>query len=216
MLLGSRSAEKGNAALKQLQSQDAENAGPVQLVVIDVTDDNSIECAAAAVQQKHGKLDMLVNNAAIGYPTGSVRQQLQTSFDTNAIGPAVVAIAFAPLLQRSTGSPRIVNVSSGAGSLNRRLDASSPHYKMQEVQYRASKAALNMVTACQFVEYEDLGLKVFTFNPGFVESNLGPQNKAENGAKLATEAALPLIDILEGKRDAEVGKFLNFNGVYPW
>ena len=73
-----------------------------------------------------------------------------------------------------------------------------------------------MVTACQWVEYGPLGIKVFAYDPGFTQSNLGPQNKAENGARPAAESVMPLIDVLEGKRDDEVGRFLHNTGVYPW
>jgi NAD(P)-dependent dehydrogenase (short-subunit alcohol dehydrogenase family) len=132
-----------------------------------------------------------------------------------------VTEAFAPLLlQKPSVAPavprRIVNISSGAGSINRRLDPSSALYKFQGYQYRASKAALSMVTACQWVEYGPAGIKVFAYDPGFTQSNLGPHNKAENGAKTPEEAVLPLIDVLEGKRDEEAGQLLHNTGVYPW
>jgi NAD(P)-dependent dehydrogenase (short-subunit alcohol dehydrogenase family) len=214
VLMGSRSPEKGNAALKELQSRNL--AGFVEMIQLDVTDDDTIERAAATVQRNHGKLDMLVNNAAVAAMTPPLRQQMRVAFDTNATGPAVVTSLFAPLLQKSTASPRIVNISSGVGSINRRLNPDSPTYKLQGVQYRASKTALSMVTACQWVEYEPLGIKVFAYDPGFTQSNLGPHNKAENGAKPASEAVMPLIDVLEGKRDHEAGKFLHNTGVYPW
>jgi NAD(P)-dependent dehydrogenase (short-subunit alcohol dehydrogenase family) len=214
VLMGSRSPEKGNAALKELQSRNL--AGSVEMIQLDVTDDDTIERAAATVQRNHGKLDMLVNNAAVAAMTPPLRQQMRVAFDTNATGPAVVTSLFAPLLQKSTASPRIVNISSGVGSINRRLNPDSPTYKLQGVQYRASKTALSMVTACQWVEYEPLGIKVFAYDPGFTQSNLGPHNKAENGAKPASEAVMPLIDVLEGKRDHEAGKFLHNTGVYPW
>ncbi len=214
VLMGSRSPEKGNAALKELQSRNL--AGSVEMIQLDVTDDDTIERAAATVQRNHGKLDMLVNNAAVAAMTPPLRQQMRVAFDTNATGPAVVTSLFAPLLQKSTASPRIVNISSGVGSINRRLNPDSPTYKLQGVQYRASKTALSMVTACQWVEYEPLGIKVFAYDPGFTQSNLGPHNKAENGAKPASEAVMPLIDVLEGKRDHETGKFLHNTGVYPW
>ena len=214
VLMGSRSAEKGNAAAKELQSRNL--PGSVEVVPLDVTKDDTIERAASSVQRDHGKLDILVNNAAISALNPPLRQQMRDAFDTNATGPAVVTLAFAPLLLKSTASPRIVNISSGAGSINRRLDPSSPMYKIQEVQYRASKAALSMVTACQWVEYGPAGVKVFAYNPGFTVSSLGPQNKAENGAMPASEAVMPLIDVLEGKRDHEDGKFLHSTGVYPW
>jgi len=214
VLMGSRSLEKGNAALKELQSRNL--AGSVEMIQLDVTDDDTIERAATTVQRNHGKLDMLVNNAAVAAMTPPLRQQMRVAFDTNATGPAVVTSFFAPLLQKSTASPRIVNISSGVGSINRRLNPDSPTYKLQGVQYRASKTALSMVTACQWVEYEPLGIKVFAYDPGFTQSNLGPHNKAENGGKPASEAVMPLIDVLEGKRDYEAGKFLHNTGVYPW
>jgi len=214
VLMGSRSPEKGNAALKELQSRNL--AGSVEMIQLDVTDDDTIERAVATVQHNHGKLDMLVNNAAVAAMTPPLRQQMRAAFDTNATGPAVVTSLFAPLLQNSTASPRIVNISSGVGSINRRLNPDSPTYKLQGVQYRASKTALSMVTACQWFEYEPFGIKVFAYDPGFTQSNLGPHNKAENGAKPASEAVMPLIDVLEGKRDHEAGKFLHNTGVYPW
>ena len=216
VLLGSRSPEKGNAALKELQSRNPSSSA--EMLLIDVTQDDTIERAATAVQRNHGRLDMLVNNAAISAMSPPLRQQMRDSFDTNAIGPAIVTEAFAVLLKKSTASPspRIVNVSSGAGSIARRLDTSSPIYKVQQMQYRASKAALHMVTACQFVEYGEAGIKVFAYDPGFTQSNLGPHNKAENGARPASEAVTPLIDVLEGKRDDEAGKLLHNTGVYPW
>ncbi|KAL8791752.1 MAG: hypothetical protein Q9195_005628 [Heterodermia aff. obscurata] len=214
VLLGSRSSEKGNAAVEELQSREL--PGSVELVVIDVTSDESIEQAATAVQNSHGKLDILVNNAAIALPAPPLRKQLNDAFDTNAAGPAVVVEAFASLLKKSTTTPRIINVSSGGGSIGRRLDSSSPSYKMQALQYRASKAALNMITACHWVQYGPEGIKVFTFCPGFTVSNLGQQNKAEFGAKPTDEAVRPLVDIVEGKRDDEAGKFLNATGLYPW
>ena len=216
VLLGSRSPEKGNAALKGLQSRNL--PGSVEMIPLDVTDDETIERAAKTVERDHGKLDMLVNNAAIVPFAPPLRQQMRDSFDTNATGPAVVTIAFAPLLKKSTSSlRRIVNISSGVGSINRRLDPSSFAYNsFQGLQYRTSKAALSMVTACQWVEYGQVGIKVFAYDPGFTVSNLGPHNNAENGAKPAAEAVMPLIDVLEGKRDDEAGKLLHNTGVYPW
>lgn len=80
-------------------------------------------------------------------------------FRTNATGPFLVVEAFAPLLKKSIGTPRIVNVSSGAGSIQRILDPNSPNYQkhremgMTGLAYGASKAALNMVTAKQSLVY---------------------------------------------------------------
>lgn len=81
---------------------------------------------------------------------------MRQAFDVNAAGPAAVVKAFSPLLQKSSMTsppPRIINVSSGAGSIAQCLDPTSPLYGMLGYQYRSTKAALNMVTACQWVEY---------------------------------------------------------------
>jgi len=124
--------------------------------------------------------------------------------------------SFAPLLKKSNGTPRVVNVSSGGGSITKRLDPTSTWYNIKSVQYRSSKAALNMVTACQVVEYGGLGFKVFAYCPGFTVSNLGPRNNVENGAKPTSEGAAPTVKILNGERDAEHGGFLHATGQYPW
>lgn len=74
-----------------------------------------------------------------------------------------------------------------------------------------------MVTAQLIYEFKDEGnVKFFTVCPGFTVSNLGPQNKAENGAKATDEAVEPLLRIVEGERDEEVNGFLHADGQYPW
>lgn len=233
VLLGSRSAAKGEAAVKDLQSR--RKPGTVELLQLDVTSSESITAAAKTVESKHNRyasldlvmavsdvltnvtrLDALVNNAAIGIPPGSPAQQMAQAFQTNATGPMLMVDAFAPLLKRSSGKPRIVSVTSGAGSIAKRLDPTSSAANLKAVPYRASKAAMNMITATQVVEYGADGFKIFSFCPGFTVSNLGPQNKMESGAKPTSEGAAPIVQILNGERDAEHGKFLHATGQYPW
>lgn len=215
VLVGSRSEDKGNAAVKDLRSRNL--PGSSEFIQLDVTNDESIERAAANVERNHGKLDMLVNNAGIGgLGITPLRKQMLECFDTNAAGTEVVTKTFENLLKKSTAPARIVNVSTGLGSIERRLDQSSPYVGIREIQYRASKAAMNMVTACHHIDYAPFGIKVFAYCPGFTVSNLGPHNTKENGAKPVADGASPLVDILEGKRDDDVGKFLHNTGVYPW
>jgi NAD(P)-dependent dehydrogenase (short-subunit alcohol dehydrogenase family) len=137
-------------------------------------------------------------------------------FQTNATGPLLMLESFAPLLEKSNSTPRVVNVSSGGGSITKRLDPTGIWYNMKAEPYRSSKSALNMVTACQAVEYGALGFKVFAYCPGFTVSNLGPRNKTEMGAKPTSEGAAPIVKILNGERDAEHGRFLHGTGQYPW
>lgn len=164
-------------------------------------------------------IDALVNNAAItGEYEGPLSERLQTTLRTNSIGPAITVEAFAPLLEKSTIIPRIINITSGAGSVGSRLDFSNPHQQRKVVPYRVSKAALHMVSACQAFDYGPKGWKVFCFCPGFTESNLGPMNKVSNGAKSTADGARPIVKILRGERDAEHGGYLNDTekGQYPW
>ena len=162
------------------------------------------------------RLDALVNNAAVAIPPGTLAEQMSLCFATNATGPHLMGLAFAPLLKKSITTPRIVNVSSGAGSMSRKLDPTSPMYRESHIQYRASKSALSMVTACQAVEYGDQGFKVFAYCPGFTVSNLSERNTLEAGAKPTSEGTTPMVKILEGERDAEHAGFLTVDGQYGW
>ncbi|CAD0100762.1 unnamed protein product [Aureobasidium mustum] len=216
VIVTSRSHEKGQTAMQSLHSRDL--SGSSEYLQLDVTDDATIQAAAQTISKNHGRLDILVNNAAVSAMNPPLREQMRQAFDTNATGPAILTAALLPLLQKSTMSPRVINISSGVGSISRRLDPQNPRYnaKEQHVQYRASKAALNMVTACQFVEYKPLGIKVFAYDPGFTQSNLSTMNTKGNGARAAAESVAPLIDVLEGKRDDEAGMFLHNTGTYEW
>lgn len=214
VLVGSRTLEKGSTAVKELQSHNL--PGTAELVHLDVTDDTTITAAAATLSSTHGKLDILINNAAVAIPSGTDREQLRTAFDTNATGPYVLTKALLPSLLKSPSGARVVNVSSGIGSIGRKLDPTGPFHKVSAVPYRASKTALSMVTACQFVELRDMGIKVFLYDPGFTVSNLSENNTAERGARSARESVLPLVDVIEGKRDDECGLFLHNTGTWPW
>ncbi|KAF1847703.1 NAD(P)-binding protein [Cucurbitaria berberidis CBS 394.84] len=230
VLLCSRSSQKGSAALQDLRSQNL--PGSVELLTLDVQSDQHIHEAATSITQSHGKLDILVNNAGVALPSGATeRERLQTAFDTNAAGPYLLAKALIPLLRKSA-NPRIINISSGAGSISRRLFPESPMYKIQGIPYRASKTALNMITSCLHVEYglgieqadgekvegevEGKRMKVFSFDPGYTVSNLSEHNKTEFGARSAEETVFSIMDVVLGKRDADVGKFIHNSGEYPW
>lgn len=166
------------------------------------------------------RLDALVNNAGILTPGAHLplSEQMRLSFDTNTIGPAVMVEKFNDLLEKSTHAVRIVNVSSSVGSINLRLsDTTSFMYKAKGIQYRASKAALNMVTADQHVFGIEKGWKVFAYCPGWTVSNFHPNNTAANGAQPVEDAIKPLMDLLNGKKDDQSGSFFNSKEAeYPW
>ncbi|KAL8672152.1 MAG: hypothetical protein Q9168_003375 [Polycauliona sp. 1 TL-2023] len=215
VLLGSRSIEKGQDAIKELQSQQTK--GTVELIQIDVTSEDSVAAAAKDVEKNHGKLDALVNNAGIAVTSGTNAEQLTACLQTNAVGAQLMGDYFAPLLRKTSGTPRIVNVTSGAGSIGTRLDRSHPAAAMKVNPYRISKCAMNMVAACQWFDLGAEGFKVFIYGPGYTESNFSPRNKVEMGAKPVGEGVAPIVAMLKGERDGDSGQYVEYGQEsFPW
>lgn len=166
-------------------------------------------------------MDVLINNAGIISRAESLRDKLRENMETNTIGAAVVSQSFRPLLLKSQHA-KIINVSSGLGSITETLNPKFPYYKSTVGPYMMSKAAMNMLTAYDYVHLGDKGVKVWSFCPGFVVTNLtgtgekGVQERIARGAGSPKESARGLLDIVEGKRDADVGKFIHRDGVYGW
>ena len=205
--MGSRSLEKGHKAIASIQSSTPGAA--ISLVQLDITSDASIAAAVAEVKAQHGHLDVLINNAGV-CPTDFSRSALRDCLETNAISPAVVTEAFAPILLQST-APRVVYVSSVLGSISQRCDPTTQAYSSDYKVYRTSKAALNMLVACDAWQYEGK-MKVFAYCPGYVITDLAGQRaeKEKAGhAKSPDGSARGLLNIADGKRDDEHGMFLH-------
>jgi NAD(P)-dependent dehydrogenase (short-subunit alcohol dehydrogenase family) len=138
VLLTARDAAKAKAAADKLKS-----AGVIEPVVLDVGDASSIKHAAAEVERRYGRLDVLINNASINYDTWETAEKadidgtVMETVATNLLGPWRVCQAFLPLLRKSRAG-RIVNVSSESGSLAQ-MGAGPPAYQV-------TKAALNALT----------------------------------------------------------------------
>jgi NAD(P)-dependent dehydrogenase (short-subunit alcohol dehydrogenase family) len=168
VLVGARNASKGAKACAQL--------GPgARPVLIDVTDDASLTAAAGQVEQ----LDVLVNNAGIN-PGGedisaTSVEQLRRAYDTNVFGLVAVTQAFLPALRRSA-RPRIVNISSGTGSLTW-SSGDNPQFDWRQVKggglaYRSSKTALNAITLLTAQALAVDGILVNALAPGLRKTNL--------------------------------------------
>ncbi|KAG0645447.1 Short-chain dehydrogenase reductase tropE [Hyphodiscus hymeniophilus] len=168
VIIGCRSAEKGQKALSDLQSSSP--VSPLSMVQLDVTDTASITAAAAKIKEEFGRLDVLINNAGIISRSPNLLEQLRATFETNTFGPAVVTEAFRPLLEKS-GNARLIYVSSGLGSIAWRADPGNMYYKLPAAPYRMSKAALDMLTVCHYAELKDKGVKVWAFDPGTYTTN---------------------------------------------
>ena len=217
--MASRSLEKGQAAKSELEA--ASPKGALSTVQLDVTDEKSIEAAAAHIQQQFGRLDVLVNNAGVGSMSDNIKTRMKLCLETNVMGPAMVAAAFRPLLLKSR-NPYSIYVSSGAGTLVRNaFERPVKHEGVKNGEaYQVSKAALNMLAVVEAGEWGHEGLKVFVMSPGFVRSNLrGPNEEARSGWGKAGDPEVSgqlVLDILQGKRDADVGRFVHKDGVYAW
>jgi len=143
----------------------------LRVIEMDVTDEADVAYAALTVAESDGALDVLVNNAAVFSGEGNEKLEaldlewFEEAFATNVTGTVAVTRAFLPLLRRSH-HPRIVNISSGAGSISEKDDWS--YYP-----YSASKAALNIVTRMMAHEFAAEGIIVSAISPGWVHTQMG-------------------------------------------
>ncbi len=208
--VGARDEQRREAAVASLRAAGADAFG----VPLDVTDDASV-AAAARLLEDRGGLDVLVNNAGI---TGGQQQQpttadlgtLRTVLETNVIGVVRVTNAMLPLLRRSA-SPRIVNMSSGVGSLARQTDPEGESGPIA-VAYSPSKTMLNAVTVQYAKELADTHVLINAACPGFVATDLNGfrgTRTPEQGAAIALRlATLP--------DDGPSGGYFEDAGVIPW
>lgn len=211
---------KGETVLKDVQAK-AGIQGTLSLVQLDANDDDSIKAAAKKIEEDFSKLDVLINNAGICPErdgTWPDREQMRTTFETNVFGPTILTEALIPAMKRSS-NPRIINVSSTMGSITLISDHSSPYAQVKYPGYRMTKAALNMLTAYQYVQLKPDGFKVWTYCPGYVVTDLGDdkEQRKEQGLESSETSALGLLQIVQGERDADVGGFVGRYGQkYGW
>jgi NAD(P)-dependent dehydrogenase (short-subunit alcohol dehydrogenase family) len=212
VLLGARDRERGEKAEADLRAQGL----PVEFIQIDVTSQPSVDHAAAEVERRHGRLDILVNNAGIAVDwvpgSESAVEEFQKTFDTNVFGVFRVTKSLLPLLKKSRHG-RIVNISSGLGSLTRSADPNSPlGVRNMLLAYCSSKAALNMITVQFANELKSAGIKVNAANPGYTATDMnqhrGPRT-VEQGA--ATPVRLALLP-----DDGPTAGVFSDDGPEPW
>lgn len=225
VIFTARSSTKGKKTFEEILARKP--AGSLSFLELDVTSDDSIAAAAQAVEKDFGKLDVLINNAAIAEPVKLAeterptydRETIRRVFDANAFGPLLLTQALAPLLKKSS-APIIIDISTGLASLAMRSDHGNFSAPVLYDVYRASKAAMNMVSACSRWNFREWA-KVFTISPGFVISNLsGPDDveyRKQNGGLTPDVPAKQILKIVEGKMDHDLGKLMDHEGgTYPW
>lgn len=226
VLIGARSEEKGRAAAAELAAAGLTAAA----VRLDVTDADSIRAAAELIEREHGRLDLLVNNAAIiaegddGVAEVSA-DVLRRSYETNVIGLVTVTGALLPLLRKSAAA-RIVNLSSGLGSLTLVGDPGNDLSRMRLAGYNSSKAAVNMVTVMLANELRGTGILVNLADPGNCATQMGgldaarsPAQGAAVAVRLATLADSRATTTSGGRDragDGPTGQFHDEDGRLPW
>jgi len=221
VLVGSRSFERGEAAAREI--------GPDAIAVqLDVTDAASIAAATERIRTEIGRLDLLVNNAGISNTTkgdmslveyGKVSQASNASLDeiravweTNVFGVLAVYQAMLPLLRESSDA-RIVNVSSGVGSLTLNADPAYPYHLYFGPIYPASKTALNGITLAMMVELESTDIKVNLVSPGFTSTNLN----GYEGAESVEDGSREVVRVALLGPEGPTGTFTRWdNNTIPW
>lgn len=197
---------KNATELQQLRSD-----GRLHIVALDVTEESTIDAAVSEVSRLIDGLDVLVNNAGIfgerqnqSFET-ITRDLMMRTFAVNSIAPLMVTRAFIDLLERGQ-SPRIVNISSQLGSIERK--SSGGNYA-----YCSSKAALNMVTRTMAADLRGAGITTVTLHPGWVQTDMGGAS-----ATLTPETSVAgILNVIAHLQLSDNGRFLQWDGQeLPW
>lgn len=212
VLLGARDAGRGRSAADELAAEGLD----VSFVQIDVCHAESIATAAGEIEARHGRLDILINNAGIadysdGAPGKASLEAVRRELETNFVGALAVTQAMLPLM-RKAGTGRIVNMTSSLGSLTLNGDPDWPFYGVRLIGYNASKAALNMLTIQLNAELGDSGITAVSVCPGLVNTDLSGHRGDRSPAEAA---AFPVRMALVGQYGPE-GACQSETGAVPW
>ena len=217
--VGSRNLSNGEKAATEI----GPNAYAIQL---DVTQQSTISAAVDYIEKEQGHLDLLVNNAAISHASKPGRtleevtranrastaslDEVRTVWETNVFGVISVTQAMLPLLRKSSAA-RIVNVSSGLGSLSWVADPACWAREHFDVVYAASKTAVNAVTMAFALELEKENIKVNAVSPGFTATAL---NNFQGTDSLEVGSREPIRVALE--TDGPTATFTGPDGPFQW
>jgi len=209
--VGARDEQRREDAVAKLRAAGVDAFG----VPLDVTDDASVAAAAVLIEERAGRLDVLVNNAAITggvpqLPTNVDPDTVREALETNVIGVIRVTNAMLPLLRRSA-SPRIVNMSSSVGSLTLQT---TPGAEVGPVSaaYSPSKSLLNAITIQYVKELQDTNILINLGCPGYVATDLN----GFRGVRTPEQGAAIAIRLATLPDDGPTGGFFDDAGVVPW
>ncbi|URJ47323.1 SDR family oxidoreductase [Paenibacillus polymyxa] len=212
ILIGARSEEKGHEAVTFLETENIK----AKTVVLDVTNPSSVLSAVEWIEQEYGYLDILINNAGVFFEGNTPPSELELSilkntYETNVFGVFSVTKAILPLLKKSSAG-RIVNLSSGLGSLTLNSDPTSEFYNVNSLAYNSSKTAVNALTVFFAKELRDTPIKINSVCPGFTATDLN----GNSGYRTVEQAASSVVKLATINNDGPTGSFFDENGVVPW
>lgn len=214
VLLGARNSDRGATAANQLTGEGLD----ARFVTLDVTNEDTITAAAALIERDYGRLDILINNAAISRdrphpPTELPVARLRETYETNVFGVVAVTNAMLPLLRKSPAA-YIANVSSSLGSIASLSDPDSQIWQYANLlAYNSSKAALDAITLIYANTLRPDGIVVNAVDPGYVATDLnnnsGHLSAEQAGVSIARHVAQPDTSL--------TGAFLTESGeTQPW
>lgn len=212
VIIGARDTARGEEAVQKLAEMDVE----ATFVQLDVTDEESIARAAQSVVETFGRLDILINNAGISggnanTPSDISLAVMRTVYNINVFGVVAVTKAMLPLLRKSQAG-RIVNVSSGLGSITLASDRNNEFFQYNNLQYQSSKAALNAITVEFAKELAGTTIKVNAADPGFTDTDFNNHR----GYRSVEQAATVIVHLATLDEDGPTGSFQDENGNIPW
>ena len=220
VLMGARDSEKGEKAAVVLRGEGLDT----RAIALDVTNSASITSVVDVIRSDFGRLDVLVNNAAVlldigVQPSDLGEDVLRNTFEVNFFGPYRLTQELVPLLK---GSPRgrIVNLATQVASLNQLADPESPLKDDICPAYQASKTALNAITLVFAKELRDTGIKVNSVCPGWVMTDMGHDDLPDYGNAVrpmsAQEAVEKLLWLMTLPDDGPTGGFFSEGEPVPW
>ncbi|MEV1118962.1 SDR family NAD(P)-dependent oxidoreductase [Actinosynnema sp. NPDC049800] len=221
VLVGARDRRRGEEAAEALRAA----GGDAHAVTLDVTDQTTVDEVARQVEERFGRLDVLVNNAGI---TGSGQvspadahdqvpstvdlDMVRAVFETNVFGVIAVTNAVLPLLRRSP-APRVVNVSSHAASLTLTSDPAGPFAALlPSAAYSPSKSALNALTVQYANELRKDGVLVNAVAPGYVDTD----SNNHTGFLTVEQGASVVVQLATLGADGPTGGFFGAEGPVSW
>lgn len=215
ILVGARNKDRGQEAVEKLRSEGVD----ARFLALEVTNPDSIAAAAKEIEEHYGSLDILINNVGVVIgrpedilvPSKTDIKLLKEAFETNFFSMFAVTQTMLPLIYKSDAG-RIVNMSSGLGSLTQQSDPRSEFYDHKIFLYNATKTAVNTITVHLAYELRDTKIKINSADPGYTATDLN----GFQGTRTVEQAATVIVRLATLAEDGPSGGFFDENGALQW